>query len=153
MQACSATPFLDPYPIGSSEAFAINAARIPGGGGLENQDLSFFIRGRAVLNAVRHHHHFARAEFHYVVSKLHPKPPAPHQKQLVFRLVMMPGKFTLKLNKLYFLAIEFRDHFWTPVLVEQRELFLQIDGGHVATGSFFSDITSMRFSEKVIDDS
>ena len=64
-----------------------------------------------VLDSARHDYQFAFLDpffaFASVFAIVHPKPALHYQEQLIFVLVMMPGKRPLEFDQLQKLAVEF----------------------------------------------
>ena len=57
-----------------------------------------------------------------MVAKFDRHLTTPDQKHLVLMLMKVPWKDTLELHQLDFLAIQLRDHFRSPMLMNHRKL-------------------------------
>jgi hypothetical protein len=62
-----------------------------------------------------------------VIAKLNAETSLPHEKHLVLAVMVMPDKFPLELNELYFLAVKLSRCLWAPVFAEERKLVIEID--------------------------
>src|SRR5690348_176049 len=118
---CSTGDRLEPRELVECTLIA-NVPRVQGRRRLEEQDLDFLIGDGPVFHASRHDEEIARPELDHLITQLHAKTAAVHEKELVFILVVMPHERTLKLRELHLLSIQLADDLRTPVIVECREL-------------------------------
>lgn len=81
-----------------------------------------------MFDTTRHNQEFAWLERDGVgkaagIAMLHFKFALNDKKEFVFRLVVMPDKFSSEFDQFDLLAIEFSNDFWRPVCRELAELF------------------------------
>src|SRR6266540_3188128 len=67
-----------------------HVARVQGRGRLEQHDIDFLIRHRAMLDAPRHDDELPLRQLDGAIAEVHPKPSPDHVKQLVLVVVMVP---------------------------------------------------------------
>gem|GEM_PF-259576 len=102
---------------------------------------------RPVLSAFRHVEKLTFAKHNRLnltlsVFVLHCEFPFNHQKKFILVRVMVPDEFTLKLDQLQVLSIQFCNDSWGPVFGELTQFFSNIDFGH---GGYRLNLrTSMR---------
>jgi len=102
-----------------------NVSGIPRLCGLEDQDFSFALGHRTMLDTARHDAELARAKSHCRVPKFDLHLAAPDEEQLVLFLVMMPRKHARQLHEFQLLPIELSDDPWSPMLLNGGELLSQ----------------------------
>ena len=111
--------------IGRREALIDYIARIPRCSRLEQNDACLFICASPVLSAAWNDTILAGAERNNAITELDSDLAAPDQKHFVFGVVVMPRELTLKLHQLYFLPVEFRDHFGPPMLRDAGKILFE----------------------------
>src|ERR1700712_5011830 len=129
---------LDPDALGRRIALVHDVAGIANACRLENDDLRLLVRGRTMFDAALYDHGFAGPEIDGPVTEFHAEVSFPDQKELVFGLVLMPGKLALDLYQLDLLLIQRRDRLGAPLVNEQSKLFVEVDlVGHRSTHAAF----------------
>src|SRR6516164_4618896 len=83
-----------------------------------------------MLHAARHNQEFSLLQPNLPVPKLHAKPAAHDQEQLVLGLMMMPDEFPLKADQLYLLSVQLTDYLGTPLIGEPRKRLCELDFVH-----------------------
>lgn len=111
-----------------SKRACVGGAGVEGAGGFEEEDTDFFFGDRAVFDATRYNEEFAGLQRDGVgkavgIAMLHFEFSLDHEKEFVFKLVVMPDKFSREFDQFDVLAIEFSNDFWRPVCGELVELF------------------------------
>ncbi|MCY1383164.1 hypothetical protein D9M69_712610 [compost metagenome] len=71
-----------------------------------------------MLYASRHDQEFVFFQFYSLVAKFHLELAADNHKHLVFVIVLVPDKFSLKLDQLDVLSVQLSDNSWIPIIVE-----------------------------------
>jgi sulfur dioxygenase len=84
-----------------------------------------------VLNPARHDDALSWSQCHDTVCKLDPELAAPHHEKLVFILVMVPREFALHFHEFDLLTVQGCNGLGPPMLVKQREFFVEADSVHV----------------------
>ena len=79
-----------------------------------------------MLDPARDDEKFAWIQFDDAFAKFDSHAAAPNEKELVFLLVMMPGKDALEFYQLHFLVVEFADNLRSPMFAESAELFSEV---------------------------
>ena len=92
--------------------------------GFKHENLRLDIGHRAMLDAVGNDTKLTGLQKHTTVAKLNRHLTPPHQKQLIFVLVMMPRKNAGELDQLELLPIQLGYDLRLPMLVNHRELFI-----------------------------
>src|ERR1700693_3458977 len=94
---------------------------------LDQQQLDLAFRTGLVLDAARHHEHFARRQMHRAVAEIDAQIALDDDERFVRILVIVPDEVALQLDDLEVIVVHFGDDLWLPLLVEQRELLAQVD--------------------------
>lgn len=108
-------------------SFVAHVAGIQRGGRLEQQNMHPIFCHRLVLNAPRHNEELAFLDNDIALTQPHKQRAFDDEKELILVLMVMPDELPLQLRQLHLLAIGLTDDARTPVLGEERKLFLQID--------------------------
>src|ERR1700751_5784535 len=80
-----------------------------------------------MLDPTRAHDTLAGIDRDNAISEFDAEDALPHHEELVFALMLVPREFALDLDELDLLAIERGDCLWPPMLVKQREFFVEAD--------------------------
>ena len=92
----------------------------------------------AMLDATGDDEEFALREGYGAVAKLHLEGALKDQEHLIFGVVLVPDEFTLELDELDVLAVQFADDPGSPVVEEEAQFFSQVylvHGAIVAPGT------------------
>ena len=99
----------------------------------KKQDLHFFSGNRFVGNAPWHHQELSFIDGNYffggsgrVGANMHIKTAPDHQEQLIFRLVVVPDKFTFEFNELHLLSVQFTCNTRMKMIRKERQFFCNI---------------------------
>jgi hypothetical protein len=80
-----------------------------------------------VLDALRHNEHLARRELNGAVAKIDPQRAVEHDERLVGVVVIVPDEVALQLDDLELIVVHLSNDLRLPLLVEQSELFCEVD--------------------------
>src|SRR5206468_4488629 len=120
-------PRPDREPSEASEllecSLVADVARVQRRRGLEEHDLDFLVRDRAMLHPARYDDKLTRPQLDDAIAQLQTKVATMHEKELIFVLVVMPHERTLELCELDLLAVQLTNDLGTPVVGKRRELF------------------------------
>src|SRR5689334_14439698 len=101
--------------------------------------MAFLVSYWTVFHAARHDYQLTfvnpRALLTCCIAVFHFEPTADNHKQFVLIFVKMPRKWTLKLHELHVLAVKFANDSRVPVIVNKRQLLVQIDRVHLSESS------------------
>jgi hypothetical protein len=92
--------------------------------------VSFVFRDRPMFYCPWNDNELAFFEPDVPVSKLHAKAAFDHEEQLVFVFMTVPNELALKLHDLDELTVELADDSRAPMLVQESELFVEINFVH-----------------------
>jgi hypothetical protein len=80
-----------------------------------------------VFDALPDDEHFARRQLDRSVAKINQQNPLQHDEGLIGILVIVPNEVALELHDLELVVVHFRYDLRLPLLVEQSELFAEVD--------------------------
>src|ERR1022692_241117 len=112
-------------------------ARIESTGGVKQHNVNFLGCHGAVLSASRHDHKFTFRKLHGFLSTcgifvIHAERAVNNQEQFVFRVVMMPNEFALKLYQLDVLPVQLADDLGRAMILKCGELLRHVDLVHAS---------------------
>src|SRR5581483_5887204 len=87
----------------------------------------FLVGTGPVFCSARYHHAVPRSHRDKMVPELDPELSLPHQEELVFIVMLVPGEFALNLDEFDLLTVQAGDDLRTPMIAEERELLGQAD--------------------------
>ena len=109
----------------------LDVAGVEGGGRLEKEDVDFFVRHGAVLDASRDDQEISFVEPDVAVPQFHAEAALDHQEKLVLVVVVVPGEGALEFHELHLLAVQLGDDAGVPMIGEGGELLPEIHFFHV----------------------
>jgi hypothetical protein len=117
-QATTAFCFVALYlhSVWSGEPLILNIAGIASLSRFKDQNFGFSRRRGSVLDPVWNYAELSRFEPQNLIAKLNRHLTAPHEEQFILTFMDVPREHTLKLYELHFLSVQFRCHFWPPML-------------------------------------
>jgi TfoX/Sxy family transcriptional regulator of competence genes len=92
-------------------------------GWLKQQNVSFLLGYGSVFDATRNNQEFAFFQPDMAISKLHAKPAFYHQEKFIFVIVVMPDEWSLELDELDLLAVQFPGDLGLPGFGETGQFF------------------------------
>ncbi len=80
----------------------------------------------SVLYPTRHHIQLARLHMHAALWEIDAQEAFEYQKRFIGLGVRVPNEFTFDANHLELVVVHFRDHPWTPLLLDKRSFLSQV---------------------------
>jgi hypothetical protein len=127
---------LDPDLVLGSE-FTTGVAGIDRPGWLHQHDQALGVRKGLVLHAPRNHHHLRFAQLYAPVPKVDAHTPVDDDEDLVGVSVAVPDKISLYPGQFEVIVVHLGDDPGGPVLREQGEFRVKVDGLHIYTSQRF----------------
>src|SRR5262245_48135250 len=81
----------------------------------------------SMFNAPRHNQELPLLQRDLAIAKLHHEVALDDEKELVFKVVLVPDEVALELDEFDVLAIELPDDPWPPMVVNEGQLVLHVD--------------------------
>jgi hypothetical protein len=101
-------PDLDALELGD-RPFVGDIARVQRRFWFDQDNVDFFVRNGAVLDAVRDDNEFAFAHQTFTIAEFHAEGALHDEKKFVFLIVMMPKKFSFEFDGFHKGIVDFSD--------------------------------------------
>ena len=127
----------------------VRVARIRRTRGLDEQEVRLLFRHGAVLHALGHHEHLARAKRDVAVVHADRELAAQDEEEVVRVVVLVPVELTLDLDDHQIVPVELADDSGLPMLRERGELLGEVGGLNVRSGVRFRYAMCSMFSGRI----